>query len=502
MRSGHLHRAGVVSIVLAGALLGIAGLGFPGRAAAVGWNDYQLGEFYDVATIQDAAIRRAAKGVVFFGNATGFFVSPEGHVLTNFHVAQTFGSTGSVYVEWTDAGYRQRVQLSLVTYSERYDMALYKARGSGFPYIPVRVSPGPRRGEDVFIVGHPNSRSQEVSFGRILATGHTIAGRPSVEYSAQTWWGSSGSPVCDRAGNAVALHWGWDAEGTSTGRLAGVPLDLMAAAVPEMKQIAERYGAGSSGGGAAGFAARTTATVASGGGSSSTNGASATSSPAPSTSTSTSGNANAVGTLPVGGSATGSLGASELRYLRLDLAARGDLTVTLSGPASADFDLAVWKWDQGTGRNTSAGASDGATAAEAVTVRSASPGTYYVIVSAYRGSGAFRVSSALAQGGVAPGTGGSAASASGVLRSSGDWALYTFTVDRQARVAVALDGPAGADFDLFIYRGQTVNAARLAAYSDSTSGDERVAFTAAAGTYSILVYSHSGAGAFRVTLER
>ncbi len=366
-----------VRFSLAAILLAV-GIVAPASALAVGFDDHRLGELYDITRVDDAAVRRAAKAVVFFGNATGFVVSPDGHVLTNHHVAQSFGSSGAVYIEYTAGGYRQRAWIDLVVASARYDMALYKARSvAGLPYIPIRATPA-RVGEAVFCVGHPNGRAQEASFGRVLAVGAVIAGRQSVEYSAQTWWGSSGSPICDRAGNAVALHWGWDAEGTSTGRLAGIPLDQAARAVPELGRVVQAYGTGAT--------VRTGATATTGA-SSPGPGPSPSVGPSPSASTSTSTSL---------GSATGYLrSAGDVRYLRLPVPARGDLTVDLAGAKGADFDLAVWKWDAGTGRRTAVASADSSAASERVTVRGASAGTYIVVVLSHRGTGAFSVSATL-----------------------------------------------------------------------------------------------------------
>src|SRR5438105_8237663 len=191
---GSLLRSAVLfgSLAIGGSLLSPP-------AAAVSWNDYTLGDFYDISQATDPAVRNAGHAVVFFGNATGFLISPEGHVVTNYHVYQTFGNGGTVYVEWTRQGYRQQLRLSLVVARADYDMALYQAQVTGTPYLPIDAS-APFVGEDVFAVGHPNGASQEVSFGKVLATGHVLSGRPSIEYSTQTWWGSSGSPICNRAG--------------------------------------------------------------------------------------------------------------------------------------------------------------------------------------------------------------------------------------------------------------------------------------------------------------
>lgn len=462
---GSLLRSAVLfgSLALGGSLLATA-------ASAVSWDDYALGSFYDISQATDPAVRTASHAVVFFGNASGFLISPEGHVLTNYHVYQTFGNAGTVYVEWTSRGYVRQLTLSLVVARADYDMALYQANVTNTPYLPIDAS-APFPGEDVFAVGHPNGKSQEVSYGRVLATGHVLSGRPSIEYSTQTWWGSSGSPICNRAGNVVALHWGWDQDHVSTGRLAGIPFNLMAQGVPEIAQIAAAYGAG------AGAVARSSSV------STSASGAGTASAARPSSAT-----------LPIGGSARGTLaGTGALTYLRCDLVTRGDLTIDLEGPANADFDLAVWKWNFGTSRGATVAASNGSTSSERVVLRDTAPGTYIVAVSSYRGAGDFAMSAALthqsAVGGGAPAT------TSGFLSGTNAWRLFQLDTPG-GMVSVALDGPDNTDFDVYVFAGTQVTANALVAKGDTTSSHERVVFDAAAGHYTLLVRSANGAGRF------
>jgi len=222
--------------------LALLSLAFAAPAGAVSWDDARLGVYYDPDDADDQAVHDAARAVVSFGNATGFLVSPAGHILTNYHVYDGWGDEGTVRLAWTGQDEPRRLSIRFVAADAEHDVAIYQVVGTtGLPYIPLRTR-GPVVGEDVFVVGHPDSDPMRVSYGSVLEDHVTIGGRPSVEYSAQTWWGSSGSPVVDRDGNAIALHWGWDSKGLSHGRLTGVPFDVMAREVPEIAAIAARWG--------------------------------------------------------------------------------------------------------------------------------------------------------------------------------------------------------------------------------------------------------------------
>ncbi len=226
------------------AVLGAAGLLtllLPALADAASFSDYTLGEFYPVAAVDEPAVHAVSPAVVRMSGATGFIIDPRGYVLTNHHVYESFGRGGEAYRQWTERGSAETLTLRLVARDKDRDVALYLITNEAdgpYPYIQPRATPA-RPGEAVFVLGHPDGDPQRASFGRVLADGLRISGRPSIEYSAQTWWGSSGSPVVDERGRAIAIHWGWDSEGVSNGRLTGVPL----AEVMALPEFAEALGA-------------------------------------------------------------------------------------------------------------------------------------------------------------------------------------------------------------------------------------------------------------------
>jgi S1-C subfamily serine protease len=207
------------------ALALLAALLIPHAADAASFRDYKLGEFYALSEVDESIVHEVSPAVVRMSGATGFLIDPRGYVLTNHHVYESFGREGEAYRQWTERGTSETLTLRLVAKDRERDVALYLITNvdGPHPYIKTRATPA-RPGESVFVLGHPKGDPQRASFGRVLADELNISGRPSIEYSAQTWWGSSGSPVLDSQGQAVAIHWGWDAEGESNGRLTGVPM--------------------------------------------------------------------------------------------------------------------------------------------------------------------------------------------------------------------------------------------------------------------------------------
>jgi hypothetical protein len=193
-------------------------------AEAAGFSDHELGDFYPLDDVDESVVHEASRAVIRFPSATGFLVDPDGLILTNHHVYESFGKRGTVWRRWVGDGSEQALEVELVSKDAKHDVALYRViDASGpLPFIELRETPV-RPGERVFVLGHPSGDPLRASFGKVLADGLTISGRPSIDYRAQTWWGSSGSPVLDEHGRGVAIHWGWDSTGISNGRLTGVP---------------------------------------------------------------------------------------------------------------------------------------------------------------------------------------------------------------------------------------------------------------------------------------
>jgi Flp pilus assembly protein TadD len=128
---------------------------------------------------------------------TGFFISPDGELLTNYHVISDGSSimakmpTGAVYF-----------LKSVITVSESNDVAKLQFFATDVPYLTLGSSLSAAEGQRVLVIGNPEGLEGTVSDGIISAF---RAGRTMIQITAPVSPGSSGSPVLDESGTVIGI---------------------------------------------------------------------------------------------------------------------------------------------------------------------------------------------------------------------------------------------------------------------------------------------------------
>lgn len=135
------------------------------------------------------------------GSATGFFIDPNGYILTARHVV---AGASSVVVRTATM---QRLTAYIVNYSETADVAVLKVDGTAFPVLHLGDSDTVNPGQEVLVFGFPlgdviGSDSVSVSRGIVSAL------RPQeglIQIDAAANPGNSGGPVVTASGDVVGV---------------------------------------------------------------------------------------------------------------------------------------------------------------------------------------------------------------------------------------------------------------------------------------------------------
>jgi len=135
------------------------------------------------------------------GQGSGFFISKEGEVLTNWHVI----SDASSAMVKTATGAIFKVK-GVVARDEKRDIAKIALEAKDVSFQHVKLSPRiPMVGERVFVVGSPYGLESTVSDGLVSALRNIPGVGSVIQISAPISPGSSGSPVIDSSGQVVGI---------------------------------------------------------------------------------------------------------------------------------------------------------------------------------------------------------------------------------------------------------------------------------------------------------
>jgi S1-C subfamily serine protease len=133
---------------------------------------------------------------------TGFFVSPDGYLVTNHHVIDGSSVFAVRFEErWIPARVIRKDAVN--------DLAILKADGAAFPVIPLQFGASVQSGDEAFTVGFPDPVVLGFSAKTTKGTISAMTGpEDDVRYYQTTVAiqpGNSGGPLCDEHGNVIAI---------------------------------------------------------------------------------------------------------------------------------------------------------------------------------------------------------------------------------------------------------------------------------------------------------
>ena len=136
------------------------------------------------------------------GRGTGFVVSSNGIIATNFHV---IGEHREFKIRFADG--KTYTPTAILGIDRENDLAIFKIDAENLPALQLGDSDKISPGQSVFAIGNPLGYSHSVSRGVIAAVRELEQGdgRPLVQVAIPIEPGSSGSPTLDLDGRVVSI---------------------------------------------------------------------------------------------------------------------------------------------------------------------------------------------------------------------------------------------------------------------------------------------------------
>jgi len=144
------------------------------------------------------------------GLGSGFFINPEGYLITNCHVIQKETRIEVTLFQKTDKGLERLKfkKVRIVALNPFVDLALLKVEDLGqtkITYAPLGDIDRVRVGETVFAVGNPMGLERSVSQGVVSTVNREFNGNVYIQTTAPINPGNSGGALLNLSGEVVGV---------------------------------------------------------------------------------------------------------------------------------------------------------------------------------------------------------------------------------------------------------------------------------------------------------
>jgi len=168
-------------------------------------------------------------------SGSGFFITPDGELLTNNHVVE---DADVLEIELNDGS---RYPVKVVGRDPATDIALIRVKhpDRDYPVLPLGDSAAARVGEWVMAVGNPLNMDHTVTVGIVSAKGRRLGiSNTSFENFIQTDaainFGNSGGPLIDLHGRVIGINTAISARGQNMG--FAVPINTAKLILPQLRE--------------------------------------------------------------------------------------------------------------------------------------------------------------------------------------------------------------------------------------------------------------------------
>lgn len=179
---------------------------------------------------------------------SGFIISADGYVVTNYHVVEGGGSL------WVTASGDQEYTAKLVGYESSNDLALLKIQGENLPYVTIGSSTAIAVGDQVVAIGNPlGELTSTLTVGYVSAKDRVVDTEGTAMNMLQTDAainsGNSGGPLFNMYGEVVGItsakYSGTSSSGaTIEGISFAIPIDDVVDMIEDLRLYGYVTGAG------------------------------------------------------------------------------------------------------------------------------------------------------------------------------------------------------------------------------------------------------------------
>lgn len=164
---------------------------------------------------------------------SGFFISPDGYLLTNFHVVD---GADEIIVRTSDC---REFLAKLVGTDKRSDIALLKVEAQDLPPVEIGTAKDLKVGEWVLAIGSPFGFDHSATAGIVSAKGRSLPSEnyvPFIQTDVAINPGNSGGPLFNLAGKVVGVNSQiYSRTGGFMGLSFAIPIDMAMNVVEQLK---------------------------------------------------------------------------------------------------------------------------------------------------------------------------------------------------------------------------------------------------------------------------
>jgi serine protease Do len=145
------------------------------------------------------------------GQGSGFVTSPDGYVVTNFHVVEGEVSVSVTLYLRSVNGFDVRTvrDVKVIAINPQLDLALLKMEppaGAPLKYVTFGDSEKLKSGERVYAIGTPIGLERTVSMGIVSVTNRSFGGTPHFQITAAINPGNSGGPLFNLSAQVIGVN--------------------------------------------------------------------------------------------------------------------------------------------------------------------------------------------------------------------------------------------------------------------------------------------------------